>query len=118
MELHHNRQRMRASAFRENIVPIVIASAIFAALSIWAALASPGFLEADAVTHYQYSRFALGETHYLVNVWGRPFVTGLYAIPATLAGRIGVRLTSLACALVIALAAYRIAKFLGCRRPA
>ena len=63
--------------------PIVIATAIFAALSLWMAAASPGFLEADACTHYQYARFALGETHYLVNVWGRPFVTALYAIPAT-----------------------------------
>lgn len=102
----------------ENGVPLAVATLIFASLSIWAALASPGFLEADSCTHYQYARFALGETHYLVNVWGRPFVTALNAIPATLVGRTGVRMTSLACALVIALAAYRIAKHQGYRRPA
>jgi hypothetical protein len=97
---------------------MLIAGAIFAALSITCAITSKGFLEADACTHYQYARFALGETHYLVNVWGRPFVTALYAVPAVLAGRMGVRLTSLACALGIALIAYRIAKAQGYRWPA
>src|SRR5215213_7211328 len=81
---------------------MLIASVIFAALSITCAVTSQGFLEADACTHYQYARFALGETHYLVNVWGRPFVTALYAVPAVLGGRMGVRVTSLCCALVIA----------------
>src|SRR5215213_6505618 len=83
-------------------VPMIVATAIFAALSLWAAISSEGFLEADSCTHYQYARFALGETHYLVNVWGRPFVTALYAVPAVLGGRMGVRVTSLCCALVIA----------------
>jgi hypothetical protein len=90
-------------------LPIVLATVIFASLSLAAAIASDGFLEADACTHYLYARFAIGETHYLVNVWGRPFVTGLYAIPATLAGRMGVRVTSLVCALLIATIAWRIA---------
>ena len=72
---------------REQWVPIAVATAVFAALSILCAVTSPGFLEADACTHYQYARFALGEPHYLVNVWGRPFVTALYTIPATLWGR-------------------------------
>jgi len=98
--------------------PILIATLIFAGLSLWMAAASPGFLEADACTHYQYARFALGETHYLVNVWGRPFVTALYAIPATLLGRMGVRVTSLACAVLIATIAWRIARDLKFRRPA
>src|SRR5437762_14392282 len=76
--------------------PVMVAAAlIFSVLSIWGAVKSEGFLEADACTHYQYARFALGEPHYLVNVWGRPFATALYAIPAVLTGRIGVRLTSL-----------------------
>src|ERR1041385_6774485 len=97
---------------------MIIAASFFSSLSIWAAVKSQGFLEADACTHFQYARFALGEPHYLVNVWGRPFVTALYAIPAVLAGRIGVRMASLACALLIALAAYRIAKKLEYRYPA
>src|SRR6059058_902608 len=103
---------------KRDCLPIVLATMIFAALSLTAAVASPGFLEADACTHYQYARFALGEPHYLVNVWGRPFATALYAIPAVLGGRIAVRLTSLACALLIALGAYRIARRLGYRWPA
>lgn len=103
---------------RSQWLAIALAAMIFATLSLWAAVASDGFLEADACTHYQYARFALGETHYLVNVWGRPFVTGLYAVPATLAGRIGVRATSLLCALVIALLASRIARDQNYRWPA
>src|SRR5438067_9191871 len=98
-------------------VPIVLATAIFASLSLTAALRSPGFLEADACTHYQYARFALGEEHYLVNVWGRPFVTALYAIPATFGGRTGVRVTSLICALLIATIAWRIARDQNYRWP-
>jgi hypothetical protein len=97
---------------------IATAAIIFAALSISCAVTSQGFLEADACTHYQYARFALSEPHYLVNVWGRPFVTALYSIPAVLVGRIGVRLSSLAFALLIALVAFEIAKNLRYRWPA
>jgi hypothetical protein len=98
--------------------PIALAAIIFVTLSLAAAVTSQGFLEADSCTHYQYARFALGEPHYLVNVWGRPFVTGLYTIPATLAGRMGVRVTSLVCALLIATIAWRIARDLNYRWPA
>jgi hypothetical protein len=97
---------------------LVLATVIFAALSLWGAITSEGFLEADSCTHYLYARFAVGELHYLVNVWGRPLVTGIYAIPAALAGRVGVRVMSLCLALGIALVAYRIAKRLGYRWPA
>jgi hypothetical protein len=99
-------------------LPVAIAAVIFAAQSLTAAVKSEGFLEADACTHYQYARFALGEPHYLVNVWGRPFVTGLYAIPATLGGRIGVRVTSMCCALLIATIAWQIARDQKYRWPA
>ncbi len=98
--------------------PLLVAAAIFAALSLWGAITSEGFLEADSCTHYLYARFAVGELHYLVNVWGRPLVTGIYCIPAALAGRIGVRVTSLVLALGIALVAYRIAKAQGYKWPA
>src|SRR5207244_10544883 len=89
-----------------NLATLLVAGTLFAALSVWAAIASAGFLEADSCTHYLYARFAIGELHYLVNVWGRPLVTALYAIPAALFGRLGVRVTSLLVALSIALAAY------------
>src|SRR5436189_4921019 len=103
---------------RENWLPIVVATVIFAALSITMAVKSPGFLEADACTHFQYARFALSEPHYLVNVWGRPFVTALYAVPAVLGGRFPVRMTSLGCALLIAWVTYLIAKDQKYRWPA
>src|SRR4051794_2293793 len=86
---------------------IGITTLVFAACSIAAGVSSKGFLEADGCTHYQYARFALGEPHYLVNVWGRPFATALYALPAALGGLIGVRLMSLAVAIAIALVARR-----------
>src|SRR3954462_12502187 len=76
-------------------VAIVLIILCFAVLSIAASLASEGFLEADGCTHYLYARFALAEPHYLVNIWGRPVCTALYALPALLAGRFGVRCCSL-----------------------
>jgi hypothetical protein len=103
---------------REAWPAIFVATAIFAGLSLWGAITSEGFLEADSCTHYLYARFAVGELHYLVNVWGRPLVTGIYCIPAALAGRMGVRVTSLGLALGTALVAYRIAKVQGYKRPA
>jgi hypothetical protein len=99
-------------------IPIGFATVIFSGLSVLCAIKSTGFLEADACTHFQYARFALAEPYYFVNVWGRPFVTALYAIPAVLAGRIGVRITSLVCALLIATIAWRIARDQKYRLPA
>src|SRR5688500_475884 len=91
-------------------LPMALAAAVFAALSLTAAITSEGFLEADSCTHYQYARFAFAEPHYFVNVWGRPLVTALYAGPAVLFGRLGVRMTSLVCALIVATFAYLIAR--------
>lgn len=97
---------------------ILLAVLIFSGLSLWSAITSVGFLEADACTHYMYARFALGEHHFLINVWGRPVCTGIYAIPAALGGRIGVRVMSLLLALACGWIAYAIAKRQGYRRPA
>lgn len=96
----------------------MLAIAIFAGLSIAAAISSEGFLEADACTHYLYARFAFQQPHYFVNVWGRPVCTTLYAIPAAIGGRLGVRLTSLLVAIGCALVAWRIAADQQYRRPA
>src|SRR5688572_18016059 len=98
--------------------PVALAVVTFSALSLAAGLTSDGFLEADACTHYLYARFALEEPHYFANVWGRPLCTGLYAIPAAVAGRAGVQVTSLLLALAIAAIAMRIAKLQGYRWPA
>src|SRR3954470_13538975 len=111
-------QSTASSARRDNLIAALIAAVVFSSLSIYESFASPGFLEADSCTHYLYARFALREPHYLVNVWGRPLVTGLYALPAHLAGRFGVHLTSLALALTCAAAAYLIAAGQRYRWPA
>jgi hypothetical protein len=99
------------------LVAALSAAGVFAILSVWAAVVSEGFLEADSCTHYLYARFALAEPHYLVNVWGRPLCTGIYAIPAALAGRMGVRLMSLVLALTCAGVAMHLARLQGYRRP-
>src|SRR5438105_1417514 len=112
----HTRPAERATS--SDAWTLLLVGGVFAALSLWAAIASAGFLEADSCTHYLYARFAVGELHYLVNVWGRPLVTALYAIPAALFGRLGVRVTSLLVALSIALIAYRIARLQQFRWPA
>src|SRR5882757_2191312 len=98
-------------------MPLLIALLVFAALSLAASVTSEGFLEADGCTHYLYARFALTEHHYLVNVWGRPLCTAIYAVPATLGGRFGVRLMSLLLALGCAAVARSITLALGDRRP-
>lgn len=91
--------------------------AVFSALSLTCAIASPGFLDADALTHYLYARFALSEPHYLADVWGRPVCTALYALPAYVAGRLGVRLTSLVLACATALLTFDIARRQKLPRP-
>ena len=108
----------QASTLRSDLIPIVLAVLIFSAGSIWAAITSDGFLEADSVTHYIYARHAIVESHYFVNVWGRPLVTALYALPALLYGRMGVRITSLILALTCGFVAYAIARRQQYRWPA
>ncbi|HEV7299475.1 MAG TPA: hypothetical protein VGN72_08945 [Tepidisphaeraceae bacterium] len=99
-------------------LPVVIAIALFAALSIATGFASEAFLEADACLHYLYSRFALAEPYRLVDVWGRPICTAYYALPAALMGRTGTRLASLVLALAVAIVAMGIARRQGYRWPA
>jgi hypothetical protein len=90
--------------------PTVLRAALaLAILSVAAAVTSDGFLEADAATHFAYARYALHDPDCLVNVWARPLPTALYALPAALGGRLGVRLTSLACAIGCGLIAWRLA---------
>jgi hypothetical protein len=92
-----------------------VAVLVFAVLSLACAVASDGFLTADALTHYLYAKYALHDPTLLVDVWGRPLVTGLYALPAHFAGRLGVRVTSLVVAVVCAFTAGRIARAHGVR---
>ena len=92
------------------LAPILISAAVFSALSLWVALASHGFLEADGAVHYLMARFAWGRPWMFTDIWGRPLVTTLYAVPAAVGGLVGTRLTSLAIALATAGVAWRIAR--------
>lgn len=96
---------------------MLLGSLVFAALAIAFALTGDGFLEADACTHYLIARWALAEPHQMVSVWGRPFCTALYSVPAVLAGRFGVQMTSLAVAIGIGLTTWTVARGQGYRRP-
>jgi len=95
----------------------LLAIAIFAVLSCYCAFTSQGFVAADACMHYLYARFAIHEPAYLVDVWGRPLVTALYALPAAWGGRPAVRCVSLAIAILCADVAYQIARGQKLRWP-
>lgn len=103
---------------RTDLALTLLAVAIFCTMSIWLAITSTAFSEADGCSHYLYARFAFEQPSYFVNVWGRPVFTILYALPALVGRRLGVRLTSLVLALACAAVAQRIARLQGLRRPA
>lgn len=100
---------------------LVCGSLVFAALSAAGALYSRGFLEADGCTHFLMSRFALSQPIELINIWGRPVVTGLYALPASAASvHVSLflcRVLSLVMVLAMAGVTYLIAREQGYRHP-
>jgi hypothetical protein len=103
---------------RRNRLALVTGIIIFAVMSTWMAIASKCFLEADACTHYIFATHSLEEPAYLVDVWGRPLCTGIYALPAAIGRVLGVRAMSLLLAIAIGLISYRIARKQGFRLPA
>ena len=106
------------SAFSVDRATVLLAVAVFSALSATMAVRSNAFLEADACTHFMYARAAWTAHYYLVNVWGRPICTALYAVPAHFGGRTACRITSLAVAIGMALVCRSIAARQGWRWPA
>src|SRR5438270_5764509 len=96
---------------------LLIAVVIFALFSTTAAIYSRGFLEADGCTHFLYSRFVWQEHHLITNVWGRPFCTAIYAVPA-LFHRQGVRTASMIMAVAICMLTFHIARRQNYRLPA
>ncbi len=80
---------------------ILLAATIFCVLSVWMAVASRGFLEADSITHYLARRFAFDQPLHMVGIWTRPFCVMLYALPAKFGGLIGTRLMSLVLVMVL-----------------
>ena len=81
----------------------------FLILTIVLAIRSDGFIAADACTHFLYAKYAFADPVNLVDVWARPLVTLLFAGPAWVAGRMGVKvacvLISAACGVVAGLIA-------------
>lgn len=100
---------LAAAAPRRALLPILLATLIFTALSVLMNLWSSGFLEEDGRVHYLMARFAFAMPTYFTDVWGRPIATLLYAPAAATVGLHGVRLTSLVIALLTALVTWRIA---------
>lgn len=96
---------------------LLLMTLAFAALWLWQVRQTEAFLEADACTHFLIARFALDETYRFVDIWGRPFKTALYAVPAAYFGRLGVQTVSLGLALLCAAVAYRLAREIGLPRP-
>src|SRR3954453_4923344 len=94
----------------KNFRALCIGILIFSALSLSMAFMSKGFLEMDACVHYMFARHSLAEPGYLINIWGRPLCTGIYALPAAIGGVIGVRIMSLLLAVICGMVAYRIAQ--------
>src|SRR3954469_19740431 len=98
--------------------PVAIATGAFAVLSTWAGVVSKGFLEADACTHYQYSRFVFVEPYRLIDVWGRPWCTFVYAAGVAVARRNGAHVVALLIALGMAWLTMRVARRQRWRWPA
>jgi hypothetical protein len=96
---------------------LVVTLAVFAGLAIICAVLSDGFVAADACSHYLYAKYAFADPVNLVDVWARPLCTLLYAVPAQVGGRLGVRITSIAVAIGCALVARQLAKGQKHRHP-
>lgn len=80
-----------------------------------AALLANGAYHDDDLKHYLFARWSRIDPRYLVNAWGRPGFTLLYAVPAQLGWR-ACRLVSVALTAVTAWATFAAATRLGLRR--
>jgi hypothetical protein len=85
----------------------IAVGAVFLGLALVWGLASTAFREADDVTHYAISRWIFRYPQKLVDIWGRPFITAFYALPAQL-GPTAARLASVVLGAVAAWSAARL----------
>ena len=92
-------------------------AAVFGAASLAYGVIAQGFLLGDSCTHYLMARAAFDEPRFFFHVWGRPVCTGLYAVPALIAGRAGVRVLSTFIALGIAWLTMEVARGQKQRAP-
>ncbi|HET6248257.1 MAG TPA: hypothetical protein VFE47_11210 [Tepidisphaeraceae bacterium] len=110
--------RREAASGIGRALPIVTTLLIFTALSSYCAVRSEGFISGDACIHYFAARYAFAHPGNFVDVWGRPVVTTLYAGPAWIGGREGIRVMAMLIAAGCGIVAWRIARGQGLRFPA
>ncbi len=103
---------------RSALRPTLLAILVFAALSAYCSVRSEGFIAADACMHYLAARYAFASPQNFVDVWNRPLAVALYAVPAQIGQRLGVRAVCMLVAIGCALVSFRIAKQQGLPRPA
>ena len=102
---------------RARFVPVLLAIAVFAALSTYCAIRSEGFITADACMHYLSARYAFSSPQNFVDVWNRPLAVALYSVPAWFGGRAAVRAVCMLVAIGCGLVSYRIARRQGLKWP-
>jgi hypothetical protein len=88
----------------------------YAAAGIVVAILSPDSYQQDGGTHYLFARDAWWNHALLVDVWGRPLFTSLYAIPA-LAGYLPAKLLTVLICVAAAWQCWRWAEDEGLARP-
>ena len=98
---------------RTQWLPALATLFIFSILSIYCGFCSEGFVAGDACTHYLSARYAWSHPQNFVDVWNRPLVTALYAIPAILGGRPAVRIVCMLVAVGCGLVSCHIARGQG-----
>ncbi len=92
------------------LVPVAILGAVLVRLY-------PDSYQQDGGYHFLFARWSLEHPRLLVDVWGRPLFTALYALPAR-AGYPVAKLLTLAIALAAAWNTARLAQAYGLERPA
>jgi hypothetical protein len=70
----------------------VVVPLLLLAFSAGMAILSPGFLEADEITHFLKAREMLHDRTQVLDIWGRPACTGLFGLAAAVGGILGARL--------------------------
>ena len=83
---------------------------VYALILIYCALASQStYGGGDSYLHYQMARFAPKHPELFLDQWGKPLYTTLACLPSQL-GFIGIKLFNIACAILTAFLAFRMAK--------
>ncbi len=92
----------------------LVATGVGFALSLVCAVLSDGVYHEDDLVHLQMAEWAFRDPRYLLDSWGRPGFTALYAIPAQ-AGWLSARIFTAVLAAATAWLSFRIAQGFGLR---